>query len=99
MPFDPTHENMANLKLSPDQPVEVLAADLRLAEPRYVTLPNMMKAKKKPVDAVEAADVADIGKRTLDLQEVIEPPARSAGVKLNSVDELIDVLKNTAKVL
>lgn len=39
------------------------------------------------------------GKRTLDLQEVIEPPARSAGVKLNSVDELIDVLKNTAKVL
>ena len=77
----------------------VVSADLRLAEPRYVTLPNMMKAKKKPVDAIEAADVADIGKRTLDLQEVIEPPARSAGVKLNSVDELIDVLKNTAKVL
>ena len=77
----------------------MLSADLRLAEPRYVTLPNMMKAKKKPVDAVEAADVADIGKRTLDLQEVIAPPARSAGVKLNSVDELIDVLKNTAKVL
>ena len=77
----------------------VVSADLRLAEPRYVTLPNMMKAKKKPVDAIEAADVADIGKHTLDLQEVIEPPARSAGVKLNSVDELIDVLKNTAKVL
>ena len=77
----------------------VVSADLRLAEPRYVTLPNMMKAKKKPVVAIEAAEVADIGQRSLELQEVIEPPARSGGVKLNSVDELIDVLKNTAKVL
>ena len=49
--------------------------------------------------AIEAAEVADIGQRSLELQEVIEPPARSGGVKLNSVDELIDVLKNTAKVL
>ncbi len=77
----------------------VVSADLRLAEPRYVTLPNMMKAKKKPVDAVEAAELADIGARTVQMIEAVEPPARSAGVKLNSVDELIDVLKNTAKVL
>ena len=77
----------------------VVSADLRLAEPRYVTLPNMMRAKKKPVVAIEAAEVADIGQRSLELQEVIEPPARSGGVKLNSVDELINVLKNTAKVL
>ena len=77
----------------------VVSADLRLAEPRYVTLPNMMKAKKKPIEAVEAAELADIGAKSVEMLEVIEPPARSAGVKLNSVDELIDVLKNTAKVL
>lgn len=77
----------------------VVSADLRLAEPRYVTLPNMMKAKKKPVEAVEAAELADIGAKSVEMTEAVEPPARSAGVKLNSVDELIDVLKNTAKVL
>ena len=58
-----------------------------------------MKAKKKPVDAVEAAELADIGARTVEMTEAVEPPARSAGVKLNTVDELINVLKNTAKVL
>lgn len=77
----------------------VVSADLRLAEPRYVTLPNMMKAKKKPIEAVEAADLTDIGAKSVEMLEVVEPPARSAGVKLNSVDELIDILKNTAKVL
>ena len=51
------------------------------------------------MDAVEAAELADIGARTVQMIEAVEPPARSAGVKLNSVDELIDVLKNTAKVL
>lgn len=77
----------------------VVSADLRLAEPRYVTLPNMMKAKKKPIAAVEASELADIGGRTVEMTEAVEPPARSAGVKLGSVDELVDVLKNTAKVL
>ncbi len=77
----------------------VVSADLRLAEPRYVTLPNMMKAKKKPVEAISATELADVGASALSIQEVVEPPARSAGVKLVSVDELIDVLKNTAKVL
>ena len=77
----------------------VVSADLRLAEPRYVTLPNMMKAKKKPIESLEAADLADIGEKSVQMLEVVEPPARSAGVKLNSVDELIDALRNTAKVL
>ncbi len=77
----------------------VVSADLRLAEPRYVTLPNMMKARKKPVEALEAANLAELGEKSLSIVEVVEPPARSGGVKLSSVDELIDVLKNTAKVL
>ena len=58
-----------------------------------------LKIYKKKDTVISAAEVADIGQRSLELQEVIEPPARSGGVKLNSVDELIDVLKNTAKVL
>lgn len=77
----------------------VVSADLRLAEPRYVTLPNMMKAKRKPIDAVAAEELAELGAKTVEMIEAVEPPARSAGVKLSSVDELIDVLKNTAKVL
>ena len=77
----------------------MVSADLRLAEPRYVTLPNMMKAKRKPIDAVAAEELAELGAKTVEMIEAVEPPARSAGVKLSSVDELIDVLKNTAKVL
>ena len=77
----------------------VVSADLRLAEPRYVTLPTLMKAKKQPIAAVEASELADIGGRAVEMTEAVEPPARSAGVKLGSVDELVDVLKNTAKVL
>ena len=77
----------------------IVSADLRLAEPRYVTLPNMMKAKKKPVETLAAqdlvADLAPLNIRT----EVVEPPARAAGQKLDNVDQLIDVLKNKVKVL
>lgn len=77
----------------------IVTADLRLAEPRYVTLPSMMKAKKKPVQAIALSDFGlDVAARLRTLS-VQEPPARAAGVKLNSVDELIHVLKNTAKVL
>ncbi len=77
----------------------VVSADLRLAEPRYVTLPNMMKAKKKPVESLAAQDlVSDLAPKNI-RTEVVEPPARAAGVKLESVDDLIDVLKNKAKVL
>lgn len=86
------------MRVAADLPA-VVSADLRLAEPRYVTLPNMMKAKKKPVDVIAASelglDLADRLKRT----EVTEPAARAAGQKLANVDALVDVLKNKEKVL
>ena len=77
----------------------VITADLRLNEPRYVTLPNIMKAKKKPLENVkpEALGV-DIAPRLATLK-VEEPPKRGAGVKLADVAELINKLKNEAKVI
>jgi len=72
---------------------------LRLNEPRYAKLPNIMKAKKKPLDEKTPAD---FGVEMVSKQEIVKvtPPAeRSAGVKVGSVDELIDKLKNEAKVL
>ncbi len=77
----------------------VMTADLRLNEPRYVTLPNIMKAKKKPLENVkpEALGV-DITPRLATLK-VEEPPKRGAGVKLADVAELVNKLKNEAKVI
>lgn len=77
----------------------VVTADLRLNEPRYATLPNLMKAKKKPMKAVEADSLGvDLAPR-MQVLEVTDPPVRAAGVKVESVDELIDKLKNEAKVI
>lgn len=77
----------------------VLSADLRLNEPRYATLPNIMKAKKKKIDAVEAASLGvDLAPR-LEYLSVEEPATRAAGVKVADVDELIAKLKNEASVL
>ena len=59
----------------------------------------MMKAKKKPVETIAAADLEPNLSQSLQLVNVVDPPARTAGVKLASVDELIDVLKNKVKVL
>ena len=77
----------------------VMTADLRLNEPRYVTLPNIMKAKKKPLENVkpEALGV-DVTPRLATLK-VAEPPKRGAGVKLADVAELVNKLKNEAKVI
>jgi len=77
----------------------VVTTDLRLNEPRYVTLPNIMKAKKKPLEVVkpEALGV-DVAPRIKTLK-VSEPPPRSAGIKVPDVATLVDKLKNTAKVL
>jgi electron transfer flavoprotein beta subunit len=77
----------------------VITADLRLNEPRYATLPNIMKAKKKPLETLkpEALGV-DVTPRLATLQ-VAEPPKRTAGVRLADVTELVDKLKNEAKVL
>ena len=77
----------------------IVTADLRLNEPRYASLPNIMKAKKKPLDAKTAADYGvDVSPR-LTIVTTAEPPARQAGVKVESVDELISKLKNEAGVL
>ncbi|MGE4528182.1 MAG: electron transfer flavoprotein subunit beta/FixA family protein [Rhodospirillaceae bacterium] len=77
----------------------VLTTDLRLNEPRYASLPNIMKAKKKPLDVTTPADLGvDVAPR-LSLLKVEEPPTRKAGVIVGSVAELVDKLKNEAKVL
>ncbi|WP_085900976.1 electron transfer flavoprotein subunit beta/FixA family protein [Kiloniella majae] len=77
----------------------VLTVDLRLNEPRYASLPNIMKAKKKPIDATSPADLGvDVTPR-ISTVKVTEPPARDAGVIVGSVAELVDKLKNEAKVI
>lgn len=78
----------------------VITADLRLNTPRFVTLPNIMKAKKKPVESIapEALGAVDITPH-LQIVEVNEPPKRKAGVMLGSVAELVDKLRNEAKVI
>jgi electron transfer flavoprotein beta subunit len=77
----------------------IVTTDLRLNEPRYASLPNIMKAKKKPLDTVTPADLGvDFSPRTKTLK--VEPPAeRKAGIKVKTVDELVDKLKNEAKVI
>jgi len=77
----------------------VITTDLRLNEPRYVTLPNIMKAKKKPLETVKPADLGvDVAPRLKTLK-VAEPPKRSAGVKVPDVATLVAKLKNEAKVI
>ena len=77
----------------------VVTTDLRLNEPRYVTLPNIMKAKKKPLDVVRPADLGvDVTPRIKTLK-VSEPPKRGAGVKVPDVAALVEKLKNEAKVI
>ena len=77
----------------------VATVDLRLNEPRYASLPNIMKAKKKPLDTLNPEELGvDISAR-LEIVSVVEPPARSAGVKVESAAELVDKLKNEAKVI
>jgi electron transfer flavoprotein beta subunit len=77
----------------------VVTTDLRLNEPRYVTLPNIMKAKKKPLDTLTPAELGvDVTPRLKTLK-VAEPPRRGAGVKVPDVATLVDKLKNEAKVI
>jgi electron transfer flavoprotein beta subunit len=77
----------------------VITTDLRLNEPRYVTLPNIMKAKKKPLQVLKPAELGvDIAPRIKTLQ-VAEPPKRGAGVKVPDVAALVAKLKNEAKVI
>ena len=74
----------------------VITADLRLNEPRYATLPNIMKAKKKPLDTKSPADFGVDTAPRLKTLKVTEPPKRSAGIKVADVDELVARLKEMA---
>ena len=77
----------------------IVTADLRLNEPRYASLPNIMKAQKKPIDEKTIADYsADVAPR-LEIVKVTEPAEREAGIKVETVNELVDKLKNVAGVI
>jgi electron transfer flavoprotein beta subunit len=77
----------------------VVTTDLRLNTPRYASLPNIMKAKKKPIDALAPADLGvDVAPR-LKLIKVVEPSKRQAGIKVDSVKTLVEKLRNEAKVI
>ena len=76
----------------------IVTADLRLNEPRYASLPNIMKAKKKPLDEKTAADYGvDVSPR-LEIVKTSEPPTRSAGIKVESVDALVSKLKEVGAI-
>jgi electron transfer flavoprotein beta subunit len=77
----------------------IVTTDLRLNEPRYASLPNIMKAKKKPIDEKAPADFGVDVARRLNVLRTSEPAGRKGGVKVGSVDELLDKLRNEAGVL
>jgi electron transfer flavoprotein beta subunit len=77
----------------------VVTTDLRLNEPRYASLPNIMKAKRKPIDVQSAADLGVDLSSKVTVVKVTPPPQRQGGVKVASVEELVDKLKNEAKVI
>jgi electron transfer flavoprotein beta subunit len=77
----------------------IVTTDLRLNTPRYATLPNIMKAKKKPLDVVKPADLGVDAAPRLKILKVVEPGKRKAGVMVKDVGELVDKLKNEAKVI
>ena len=76
----------------------IVTTDLRLNEPRYASLPNIMKAKKKPIEEKTAADYGIDVKARLEVIKTAEPPVRKAGVKVNSVAELVEKLKEAGAV-
>lgn len=77
----------------------IVTTDLRLNEPRYASLPNIMKAKKKPIDEKTPEDLGVDAAPRLKVVNTVEPPAREAGVKVADVAELVDKLKNEAGVI
>ncbi len=97
--FDITREIDAGLeKLRITSPA-VVTTDLRLNEPRYASLPNIMKAKKKPIEALTPDDLGVEVRQRSEILKVVEPPAREAGVMVSGAGELVDKLKNEAKVI
>ena len=77
----------------------VISTDLRLNEPRYASLPNIMKAKKKPITQITIEDLNINIKNRLDILKVEEPAKRQSGIMVQNVEELVDKLKNEAKVI
>jgi electron transfer flavoprotein beta subunit len=77
----------------------IVTTDLRLNEPRYASLPNIMKARKKPIESLKPADLGVDATPRLTVLRVEEPPKRQAGRKVASVAELVDKLRNEAKVI
>ena len=77
----------------------IVTCDLRLNEPRYASLPNIMKAKKKPIEQLNASDLGVDTKSRIEQIKVEEPPKRKAGIKVANVAELVQKLKNEAKVI
>jgi electron transfer flavoprotein beta subunit len=77
----------------------IVTTDLRLNQPRYASLPNIMKAKKKPIDTKTAADFGVDTTPRVEIVETREPPKRQSGVKVSSVADLVDKLKNEAGIL
>ena len=77
----------------------IVTTDLRLNEPRYASLPNIMKARKKPIENMKPADLGVDPAPRLTVLKVVEPPKRQAGKKVGSVAELVDKLRNEAKVI
>jgi electron transfer flavoprotein beta subunit len=77
----------------------IVTADLRLNEPRYASLPNIMKARKKPIETLKPADLGVDPAPRLTIVKVAEPPKRQAGAKVGSVAELVSKLKLEAKVI
>ncbi len=77
----------------------IITTDLRLNEPRYASLPNIMKAKQKPLETIDSASLGIDTTTRLKMVGLTEPPKRKAGIKVSSVDELIQKLKTEAKVI
>ena len=77
----------------------VISTDLRLNEPRYASLPNIMKAKKKPINQIQIDELNLKIEQRLEILRVEEPAKRQSGIMLKTVDELVDKLKNEAKVI
>jgi len=77
----------------------IVTTDLRLNEPRYAKLPDIMKAKKKPLEGLIPADLGVSVTKSLKVLNVREPEGRKAGVKVNSAEELLDKLRNEARVI
>ena len=77
----------------------IISTDLRLNEPRYASLPNIMKAKRKPLDVITPEELGVAVTQHQEILDVMSPPERAAGVMVNSVSELVEKLKNEAKVI